>query len=313
MNERRDEFQSLTTESGGVATSARAARVGERAFEGAIELRPRGVGAVLDLGLDLVRTRFASCFVLGALLWLPWRLLAAEVVVDPATMDRTDPFAAFRVLGGAALSNGVYYVLHSVITAFSARILFDAASGVDTSVGSALALVVRKLPGILVLAVVSGLLILAGTAACVLPVFGVMWAVTPLMLVYVLEDSTVGRALPRSFGLSFENLFSWPSFYAFWRWAGIMLVSSWLVFPLTGLVGGLDVPEVRAFVLDTVGCSSGALHAFSVVAGALCLGAAIAVQAGILTAYYIDLRVRRDGLDLATWLAKLAPARGAAA
>jgi hypothetical protein len=131
------------------------------------------------------------------------------------------------------------------------------------------------------------------------------WALAPLMNAYVIEDIGIGGALKRSFNLSFDNLFSWPSFYAFWRWAGIVTVTSILIIPLSGFVGVFDVPEARGWVRDTFHWSETMLHVTSVVAGSLFLGAATAVQAGVLTAYYLDLRVRRDGLDLAAWFARL--------
>lgn len=302
MSERRDEFEPLTSST--VGEAARALRQGERVLESEIEWRPRGVGAVLDLGFDLLRSRFASCFVLATLIWLPWRYLM--VAIAPNVEEMTfDPDHILVSLMGAWTANALAWVATSIVTVFVARLLFDAARGREANVIGTLLLVLRRLPGLLVLSLVSVVLLVAAMLACFFPILGMSWALAPLMCVYVIEEVGVGKAIQRSFKLSFEDLFSFPSFYAFWRWAGISTVSAFFLTPLSGLVGVMEIPAARAWIDSQWGWSETTWTLVSIVVGSVLLGAATAVQASIQTAYYLDLTVRRDGRDLESWSARL--------
>lgn len=309
MIERPDEFRPLSAEVAQPGSSSRATRVGEHLFEGQIELRPRGVGALLDLGIDLVKSRFASCFLLGTVLWFPWRLLTLYVAPDPALAASGRPEDVFNMLGLTMVVNGLTWIATSMVTAFAARIVFDAARGVDTGVGAALQHVVRRLPGVLVLGIVSAILLLMSFVACFFPAIGMAWAIAPLMFVYILEDRPIGESLSRSFSLSFETLFSWPAFYGFWRWAGLSTVGAFLLLPLSGLVGAVEEPTVRRAVLDTLSMSDATLDLVSLFVGSLFLGVATAVQTGVMTAYYLDLRVRRDGFGLEALIERVSAGR----
>jgi len=302
VSEQHDEFEPLTPS--GIGEAARALRQGERVLESEIEWRPRGVGAVLDLGFDLLRSRFASCFVLATVVWLPWRCLMVALAPNIEEMS-LDPDRILASLAGAWTGNILAWVAQSIVTAFIARLLFDAASGRDAGVLVTMLAVVRRLPGLLVLGMLSVVLLVASLLACFFPILGMSWAITPMMSAYVIEDIGIGRAVQRSFKLSFEDLFSFPSFYAFWRWAGIFAVSGLFMMPLSGLVGVMEVPGARAWVLENWEWSDSTLTLVSIVVGSVLLGAATAVQASIQTAYYLDLRVRRDGVDLYSWLARL--------
>lgn len=305
MTELLDEFEALTPSVAGTADSARAPRIGERVLEVETEWRPRGVGGVLDLGFDLLRTRFASCFILATLLWLPWRFLMMLIAPRMEKKGSGDLDDLVTIIAASWTSSALAWIAQSIVTAFVARLLVEAAFGREAGVAATLAFVVKRLPGLLVLGVVRLVMLGAALLACFFPVIGMSWALAPLMNVYVIEDVGIGGALKRSFKLSFGNLFSWPSFYAFWRWAGIVVVTTFLITPLSGLVGGLDHPSAREWIDETLHWSEATMHLISIVVGSLLLGAATAVHAGIQTAYYLDLRVRRDGLDLNTWLARL--------
>jgi hypothetical protein len=65
---------------------------------------------------------------------------------------------------------------------------------------------------------------------------------------------------------------------------------------------------MRDWTVDAVSISVPAYQALSIVVGSLFMGVAVAVQASILTVYYLDCRIRREGLDLETWIERLRPA-----
>ncbi len=87
MNERHDEYQKLTAEVAEPSTLARSERIGERVLAAEAELHPRGVGGMLDLGIDLVKSRFVACFLLGTLLWLPFRVVTIYLAPDPRLLE----------------------------------------------------------------------------------------------------------------------------------------------------------------------------------------------------------------------------------
>ncbi|MBL8858618.1 MAG: hypothetical protein JNL28_08950 [Planctomycetes bacterium] len=305
MADPRDEFESLTPADSRTQAPGRAARVGERVLDLDIELRPRGVGATLDLGLDLIKSRFASCFILATILWLPMRFLTSllrPIVEGGVATNPDDLLLSFSAM---SLTYVLAWIAQMLVSVFTARLLFDTASGGEATIGSTLLIVLRRFPGLLLLSMIHGFLLIASFVLCFLPVFGMTWALTPLTWIYVIEDVTVTQALRRSFTLSFDRLFSWPSFYSFWRWAGIVYVASLLLGPLSGLAAVADVPEVRNWFLEIFPMSSTAFEVWSVLLGSVFLGATTAIQSSIITAYYLDCRVRRDGLDLAAWLRRL--------
>jgi hypothetical protein len=82
-------------------------------------------------------------------------------------------------------------------------------------------------------------------------------------------------------------------------------VSSLFIAPVSGLLVVFEVPEARSWIIDYFQWSEVTVGVVSILLGSLLLGVATAVQAGILTAYYMDLRVRRDGVDLSGWMQRL--------
>mgnify|MGYP001606585247 CR=1 FL=1 len=69
----------------------------------------------------------------------------------------------------------------------------------------------------------------------------------------------------------------------------------------------LNVPEARAYVRETLGLGGPGVGFLlgTVTAAFAALGSC--VRAAIMTAFYLDLRARREGLDLAFALARSEP------
>lgn len=313
MPEPSEEFEQLTpadAQAASPSSSGRAARFGERIDDLRVELQPRGVGGVLDLGLDLIRNRFAACIGIATLIWLPMRLISMLTAPNAKRIVLGEPDALFQFYAQASVGVGVKWLAQMLVAAFTARLLFATITGSEATVSSAMRATIARLPGLIALGFIGILLMGASLAACCVPFIPMVWLLTPLAYVYVLEDADVGLALRRSFDLTCGKLFSWPSFYAFWRWAGITTVTSWLVLPFSGLGELGDSVDVRDWVLAHVPMSALAFQTLSVCVGALFMGVATAIQAGVFTAYYLDCRVRRDGLDLRTWLDRVRGSTG---
>ncbi len=306
----REEFERLRPAGADEpAELGREARHAERIEEGAVELRPRGVGEVLDLGLDLVRSRFGLCVALGALVWMP--IQAVVVLMPPpefAAIPGEDPWEtiarAMRIGLGPNILASIGEIL---VVAMVARIIGDTIEGRRSGAGRALRTAVTRLPGLILIALVSFASMLVGFCAAVVPCLILIWVLAPAPYVYVIEGVGIRSAFRRSVRLSCGQLFSWPSFFAFWRLYGIMLVGLALVAPFTWLTVASAYPSVRAWMLETLHLSQPAYDALRIALGGLFLAASTAVRAAYLTAYYLDCRVRREGLDLEMWLHRIRP------
>jgi hypothetical protein len=304
----RDDFERLRPaadepESG---WGGRAARHAEAIEEGTVDLRPRGVGEVLDLGLDLVRARFALCVGLAALFWIPIRILG--MLLRPTLQAGMTEFEEImESLSGSVAANLAVAVGTLLVAALTARIVADEIEGRESRIGSTIGLAIRRLPGLNVIGIFIYLATVAGTCLCLVPGFVVMWLLAPCPYIYILEGVNVRTAVRRSYHLTCDQLFSSRSFFSFWRWAGIVFVSGLLLSPFTTLATVADLPNVRDWVLIELALSLPAYETLSIVLGALFMGIATALQAGFLTVYYLDCRVRREGLDLEAWLGRLRP------
>ena len=308
MNDERDDFERLGpagARDAALAATGRSVRRAEDVEDADYDVAPRGVGATLDLGLELVRSRFAVAVGLSSCLWLPVQAFNAYFAPDPEQIvggKGADLALVFLTAGTSNLATGLMNLLTAALTA---RLLYDAFHGRRTPLGELVLSTLGRLPGLVVVGILSAIIYMVGFYTLFIGVFGAMWIVTPMAYVYVLERPPLGVAIQRSFQLSFDQLFSWPAFFGFWRWAGVMVVASLLSTPFAGLAAFSVTYEVRTAVLPYLPIGYDTYNLIAVVVGALFLGVATTVTAGILTAYYLDLRVRRDGLDLERWQRRL--------
>ncbi len=307
---KRDEFERLRPEDAELApgSGGRAARYAEAVEEGNVDLRPRGVGEVLDQGLELLRARFAVCVVMATLAWIPIRFLTA-LLVPQEVITGEDIDAFFDQIRDAMVSNVAIAVGQLLVAAVTARVVADVIEGRETRIGSTLRVGVSRLPGLIAIGFFTYVLAAVGICCmAVVPGLVVLWLMAPCAYIYVLEDVDVRTAVRRSKQISCARLFSADSFFAFWRWAGIVIVASMLVSPFTTLAALSETPLMRDWALGELAISAPAYDALSILLGALFMGIGIAVQAGVLTAYYLDCRIRREGLDLQRWIDRLRPA-----
>jgi len=303
----RDEFERLKPAGDEAADLGRATRHAEQIEEGAVELRPRGVGEVLDLGLDLVRSRFGTCVALGALVWMPIQLITT-LLPRPEAVTPGDISELWVQLIRYSLWINVAVVIGDLlVVACVARIIGDAIEGRHAGAGRALRTAVTRLPGLIVLAVLTYSSVIVGLCLVLVPGLIVAWVMAPAPYVYVIEGVGLRTAIRRSIRLSTGQLVSMTSFFAFWRLAGILVVGAVLVLPFSFIVWTSDFPSVRAWAIEALHLSVPAYNALRVVFGGLFLGAATTVRAGYLTVFYLDCRVRREGLDLETWLGRIRP------
>lgn len=310
IDRERDDFERLRPDdepASAAGHAGRAARYAEAVEEGRIDLRPRGVGEVLDQGLELLRARFATCVGLAAIAWIPIRVLTS-MLLPKEVVTGEDFTQVLDQMGGSFAANLAVATGQLLVAALTARIVADVIEGRESRVGGTLRLAVTRLPGLIVIGVLAYCLMVVGMCMCLVPGFVLMWLLAPCAYIYILEGVNLRTAVRRSFLISCGRFFSSESFFGFWRWAGIMVVSTALVFPFSGLAAFAETPVMRDWTIDQIAISAPAYEALSVVIGSLFMGVAVAVQASILTVYYLDCRIRREGLDLETWIERLRPA-----
>ncbi len=261
-------------------------------------LAPRVTGEILDAALDLLCGRAALLIGVCALLWLPVRILQPILGVQPWEPG-ADMNALLGQLVGTALVGIAGALMQSFANAVVTILVFHAAQGEPQSVAFALQRALRRFPGLLVIAILTGIASMIGMALCILPYFYVAWKLALATSIYAIEDVSIAEALQRSFTLSIGS---------FLRWAGITIVTFVLVIPYSGLVGGVDHPLVLGWLSETVHVDPAVMMIVLVVCTSLLMGVAAASAGVIATVFYIDCLVRREGRDLRARVATLAAA-----
>jgi len=290
MAAERESFQSLRPAGelarGTDAGHARARFAGTEVRHELPALAPRGVGEILDTGIDVLRARFLACVLLVAPLWLP--VLALQAFARE--MQSASDFFAFLL--GLALTFCVQTLGIGLVTA----IVYGEMQGRPATAREAIGVGLRRTPRLLLLTLISQPAVLAGTLCCIAPgiVLAWLWSVAPAAL--VLERVGPVRALSRSVALVRGG---------FWRWAGVVAVQTALVAPLSTFSGVIALPQIESWLRLHLGLSPGAYWALSLLSGALLSGVITAFSAVFLTVYYLHARVRAEGFDLTMRLERL--------
>lgn len=248
-------------------------------------LEPRGVGALLDTALDVLRARFLACFGLTCAVLLPLSLLAR------ALRRVNDDTLATLFFDGAAT-----FVAQAVAIGLLTHLVYEQMQGRRVSALESLAAAARRGPALLGLALVTQLGTALGICCLIVPGLAVAWlsAVAPAAL--VLEGAGPIAALSRSSALMRTAL---P------RWAGVMALQILLVLPLTLSVAALEEYGARA-----AGDAGAGFVVLETIAHVALTGLATCLAAVVLTVLYIDGRVRAEGFDLSMRFERLSAARG---
>lgn len=260
-------------------------------------LHPRGVGELLDTGLDLLRERFAACVLLCAGLWVPVHV--AEL------LKRTAGVAASREaleLGFGAAVLLATLAVQSIAIGPVTVIVYGEMQGRPLPAVGALGTALRRAPGLLVTSLLTFAAALAGVICCFLPSIAVTWLFSVAPAALVLERLSPIAALQRSATLVRS---------AFLRWLGLVLTVFVLALPFS------TAPAVLLEVFgDELAARAGlgplAFGGLLLGATALLTGFATALGAVVWTLFYIDARVRSEGFDLVMRLERLRARRSAA-
>lgn len=279
-------------------------------------LRPLSVADLIDEIFRLYRRNFALLFGLTAVIWLPASVLfsigfasvgrASARLAGTGALDLDTGVAVLVV--GAVIGFVTFPLLLGATTEATAKRYLDRPTTVGTSVRAGVRAFWRIVAGYLaivfvglaaaallaLLAIVSGsvlggaggvliAVVLVLGAAVALVWVAVTWAFLPQAV--VVEEAGVLQALRRSAHLVDG---------ARWRVIGINV--------LLGLIGAVLFSIPSAFLtlaLEPLPLPGNAGSAVAQVVAALAQAVYYPVQLGTMTLLYFDLRVRREGFDLA--------------
>ncbi|HED66487.1 MAG TPA: hypothetical protein ENJ09_13155 [Planctomycetes bacterium] len=263
----------------------------------------RGVGEILDTALDVLVATFGTCLVIAAACWIPF-YVAGEWILDSGISPSVQLFWALSTRAPEVLTTGF------VCSLVGAWILGRGVRRTEALWNGA-----RAAAGVFVIAVLQIVASAALACLCVGPMVLAFWLFSVTPTVYVLERRELVSRLASgnrgpagwvagillSVGRGFRLVFGLDSFG---RWAGYALVSSIVVlWPLRMVPALAQNGVVQPFVEAATGLHGHGVGAILAAVSALFVGIATAYSAVLGTVYYVDQRVRREGLDLELKLA----------
>jgi hypothetical protein len=255
----------------------------------------RGVLEMLDLAIGVLREHFALLVGLGALAWLPVRAL--QPFIGPHVWEQSINGGAMLGASMASLANTAGAALAQCFSsALLARIVHAALEGREVALAQTLRAVLARLHVVIGVALLTAVALGAGFCACFVPWIPLSWKLSVAPMACVIEGTGVFDSLGRSWTLTRRG---------FWRWV-LLALSAFLIGLPFASVGALgDWPGVRAQVLAWSGLSGTLFDWCFVLVSSLMLGVSVALSSSVLTVYYADCRVRREGSDLEAEHARL--------
>lgn len=253
------------------------------------ELRPLGVGEILDAGFKIYKARFKTLSLCVLVPVVPLAVL--NVLLTASLTDNAfDPDPAAPVgMDGAAMAGLLISVLLSALMALLAvaactRAVAGAYSGEEVTWQASLRAALGKLAPLLGALIFTVVAVLLGSLLLLLPGLFVLVRLAVVVPALIVEDLGPLGAVDRSWKLVSGRW--WATFGA---GAIVVILVSIIGAILQGLLlapmlGGAD-SELVGGVLSGLG---------EIVANVFTLP----LQAAVITVLYFDLRVRKEGLDL---------------
>jgi hypothetical protein len=263
-------------------------------------LRPLGIGEILDVGIKIYLRNWLTLWKVVVFVVLPAQILVNVVYASATPSDQSvsngSPFGSTQptvvsnhdlaiFATGLGVAILVSYISGQLAQAACLRTVADAYLGDVVNWRSSLRYALRRLPALIGLSLLTGILLVIGLLLCIVPgvyLWGAFYVAVPALLI---EGSGPIRSLGRS-----RELVSG-------RWWGTMgvavvgyllvaIVSAMLTAVLVGVAFSNPARNTATgFVLNTIASTVGSM---------LTTPAA----AAFATVLYIDLRVRKEGFDL---------------
>jgi hypothetical protein len=256
------------------------------------DLRPRGIGEILDAAVALYRTRFGQLVRYAAIVVVPVQVLLTIVLLS-AQPDRfsvtinggaTPHFDTTRAqLGATFVVLVVGLLTHAFVSAVTTRIVADEYIGHREPGGEAARTGARRFGAVTGLTALVGLAELVGLLFCFIGWFAAQALFAVAIPVVILERRRVFAAMGRSVELTRSH---------FWHVLGVVLTVSLLSALLNiALASGLNFWSSRG----------GSETATIVAQGLVNIVAALLTTPLVATtvvALYFDLRIRDEGFDV---------------
>jgi hypothetical protein len=295
VQERPDDFERLSPvdDRPAAARRSRATVRGGRVEADRALLEPRGVGAIVDLGLDVLRERFALFVGLASLLWVPVRALQPFLgpqvwmeTIEREGLSSTDTIFGYVLsLLVTAVLAGMVHAIGSALIAVQIEAMLH---GREQPVGEAVRRVLFRAPKLLLLSFFVAVAKTIGAVTCA-GFFVAIWLFSLAPIVFIVEGHGIRQSLRRSITLASGS---------FLRFIGVWFVGVLLSAFFELSTGIADDANVRETLIGVLAISPAVFDVGLVVLTSLFLGVSTAILAAVLTALYFDLLVRRDGIDL---------------
>ncbi len=302
-HEREPEFVELG------AAVAEPQEVGQQ-LDAALGLHPRNAAQQVDLAVEILMGRFLVYVGICTAIWFPFRALMPWLtgVINAGPVPSADAWP--KMLFGLFGMLGVQTLVTIVSTMVVAVLAYDELIGVSSAPSQALVKTLRRIPGLLVVFLVQALVVgmVVGVLTVVsffCPPLFLLAGVAYLFLTWrfwiaptalILEDLGAIDALRRSWNITEGSAM---------RWLGVFVLSLLLVSFFSGVAGIGDDPGIRDELLGATGVPLPVFNVLFVGVSSLFMGIATALSAAIITSYYLDTRIRREGLDLLMRLERL--------
>ena len=260
------------------------------------QLRPLGVGEILDASIRIYRSRFLTLLKAVAVVVAPVQVLNLVILLSlPSSTTTTrsfsggtyttttgpNPGAAFAAVALIAI---VGLVSAALAQAVSLKVITDAYLGTETGWRESLRFGLRKLASVLWVSIMHTLGLVVAFLACIVP--GIwLYAAWSVAIPALLVEQTKGRrALGRSFNLVSGRW--WPT-------AGVLILAFLLTSIVTFAFSILLIP------LLMTGASATTTQTANAIASGIASVLTTPFAAAVAAVLYFDLRVRKEGFDLA--------------
>jgi hypothetical protein len=269
-------------------------------YANAPELRALGVGEVIDVSIKLFRKHAATLLKTVAVVVAPVQILGALILVSVTPGDAAftfpsttpgfdepaavDPGAIWPTIVATLITTVLGFVSGQLATAASMKAITEGYLGEEPDWKDSLRFAFQRIRSLIWLAIMSGFLIVVGLVLCVVP--GIWLAVSWFVAVPVLlvEGERGWSALKRSFDLVKSR---------FWPVLGVAALGQIISSVISAILGA-------GFILLTAFVIHGELASFlgSAIASSLASILITPFIAATTAIVYLDLRVRKEGLDL---------------
>ena len=241
------------------------------------DLAPRGVGQLLDTGCELLAQRFGPCIGVALLLWFP------VLLVNSMLLRTGNDWVVMAW-------NITHPAVDFFVVVFACSLLAPLLQGSFVPTGRALANAVVRMPGLLVLSIVTSFAICLG-CACILPGILFRWLFALVPAVYTLEKVSIFEALGRGVRLVATG-------DALLRWVGWAFIAAIITLPVSAMQAAAEIPDTRVVLEQFIGVGGLVFDLCYATVAAPLLALSSAFWGAMAAVFYVDQRVRMDGLDL---------------